>query len=295
MSVLVTGSLAIDSIYFHPGKFSDVMSNSPNLSVSLFTTRYEVRFGGTAGNIAYNLAQLGVPKVDLAANMGRDEPQYVKHLATNKVNVDLINYEDLPTAQCVLFTDVQGAQINSFYPGAMSRSYPKDWLNNSRYRVGIIAANEPNEMADWAVKMEPSCEHVIFDPGQAIHGMTGAQLLTCLDHSKYLILNEHEMSVLTSKIDSKVVMDDRTVIVTRGSRGSDITIDGRNTHIPAVAIDPTKVVDPTGAGDAYRSGLIHGILEGSIEAGCKLGSIVAAVKVQHYGGQSHKLSNFRPT
>lgn len=291
MSVLVTGSLAFDINFKFPGVFSDELksANLDHPSLSFFTPSFVSNFGGCAGNIAYNLALLNVPHV-LAGTIGHDSSEYIKHLQDNNVNTSFLQISPEATARCVLFSDRVGAQINSFFPGAMSTPYDRKEVpfDVADINLVIIAPNDPHEMIQWS---QFAAEHEIpsiFDAGQAIHGLNHNQLSAGINLAEYLIFNKSEHELAVKKLGWDPRETGKPVIITDSSRGSIIYHKNEAEHIPASPIK--ELVDPTGAGDAYRAGLIQGILNGNLVEGCYVGSDLAAIKVQTAGSQLHKLS-----
>lgn len=290
MSVLVTGSLAFDINFTHPGVFSDALksTNLDQPSLSFYTPTFVNNFGGCAGNISYNLALLGTPHI-LAGTLGQDGEEYVKHLRESRVNTEYLQIVPTPTARCVLFSDKIGAQINSFYPGAMSVPYDRENLkfDVSEVNLVIISPNDPEEMIHWSNFAADNKIPNIFDPGQAIHGLSHSQLTIGINQADYLIFNKSEHEIAISRLNFDPINTNKVVIVTDSDKGSIVYHDGREDHIPASPI--RELIDPTGAGDAYRAGLIHGILSGNLIEGCYTGADLAAIKVQSSGGQRHKL------
>lgn len=295
MTVLVTGSAAFDFIYKHPGVFGEALEQSDlnNVSLSFFSTEYSEQDGGCAVNIAYNLALLGIPH-DVAALIGSDGQHYLDRMRAKGINTEHFQRSQLPTARCTLFTDSTGAQINAFYPGAMVEHYHRP-LDMERYSLVIVSPNNPDQMEHWVELAFHSSVPVVFDPGQAIHGLSPQQLDFGFSKAFAVIMNraEHEKSCEMLGYD---IIENGTlpeaksnwVIITDGAAGSYVFFKGE--QVAAIPAHPvSEAVDPTGAGDAYRAGLIHGILTDQLVNGCQIGSILAATKVENQGGQNHTL------
>lgn len=290
MSVLVTGSIAFDSIFTHPGVFGEALeaSDLQNVSLSFFSTGYSEQDGGCAANIAYNLALMEIPH-DVAALIGSDGMDYINRMNGHGINTSRIQRSQLPTARCTLFTDSTGAQINAFYPGAMTEHYNRP-MNLGDYSVVIVSPNNPDQMERWVELAADADVPVVFDPGQAIHGLTPEQLGLGFSRAFVSIMNraEHEASMQILGYD--VIPESQNwIVITDGTEGSYVFYKGG--QVAAIpAFEAIEVVDPTGAGDAYRAGLLWGVLNDNIVHGCTIGAELAATKVANNGGQNHALT-----
>lgn len=290
MSVLVTGSIAFDAIFTHPGVFGEALEASDlnNVSLSFFSTGFSEQDGGCAANIAYNLSLLGV-RHEVAALIGSDGIEYIHRMNERGINTSRLQRSTLPTARCTLFTDSTGAQINAFYPGAMTEAYNRP-LNLQDYNVVIVSPNNPDQMERWVELASDADVQVVFDPGQAIHGLTPEQLAFGFERAFVSIMNRAEHEASMNILGYDVIPENQNwIVITDGVEGSFVFYRGE--QVAAIpAFQATEVVDPTGAGDAYRAGLLLGILQDNIIQGCTLGAELAALKIANHGGQNHQLS-----
>lgn len=286
--ILVTGSLAIDQILSSPQNFKEMIDmRQSSLSVSLFAPTIEIRHGGCAGNIAYALAQLGIAH-DVKSVIGNNASDYFEKLKDAGVNTEHIQEDPFnPTATCIIFSDAVNNQINAFNPGAMATQY-RDKSISPDTEVIIIAPNDFGEMLEWSqLASSQGVKFRVFDPGQAIHAMPKEVLIDCMVRATHIVVNESELAKLDSIALTKFCNGNGILIITAGEHGCYIRGATGTTHVPPVRVD--NVVDTTGAGDSFRSGLLWGIINNKIEEGCELGAKVASYKIQSFGGQSYTL------
>ena len=295
MKVFVSGSLAFDRIMDFPGYFSDhiLPEKIHQLSISFTVNSMTEKYGGTAGNIAYGLSLLGEKPVILAA-IGRDYQRYFQwleenHIATNGIRI----IEEEFTASAYITTDQANNQMTAFNPGAMR--YPSSYHFegvNPKDSIAIIAAGNLNDMKDYSRTFRAKGIDYIFDPSQSLPLWDGKELAQSIKGSKILISNSYELEMImhTTGLDRKRLMElTETVITTKGEEGSLVCSGDREIHIPAVK--PTKVVDPTGAGDAYRAGLIKGLIQGKDIVQCaRMGAVCASFAVECQGTQEYRFT-----
>ena len=295
MAVIVTGSLAFDQIMNLPGVFSDYIlpDKIHKLNVSFLVDTLRKEWGGTGGNIAYNLALLGI-KVELVAAIGSDGDEYMSWLAKNKVNINKIKkFKDILTASGFVITDRQDNQIWNFYGGAMMRA--KEISLSSikvKPRLVIIAPNDPKAMIQYSKECQKKKWDYLFDPAFYIPSLSKNDLLIAVKKAKIIIGNDYEITMLKRKIGphfAKASWGKQIWITTLGEKGSVIRRGKEEYRIPAAK--PKGIVDPTGAGDAYRAGFVAGYLQGQTLKVCgRMGSVCAAYTVEKYGTQTHKFS-----
>ena len=295
MNILTSGSLAHDRILDFPGYFSDhILPDKIHvLNVSFTVNSMIEKFGGTAGNIAYALSLLGEKPIILAA-IGRDYHTYFEWLMKNNMNYDNITIiEEELTASAYIITDQADNQIAGFNPGAMK--YPSSFnfdKINSKESIAIIAPGNLEDMMNYSVTCKARGIDYIFDPGQSLPMWDSQDLTQCIEGSKILISNDYELELVIDKtgLDKKELLQwTNYIIVTLGELGSRVCAPDCEIDIPA--IKPKKVVDPTGAGDAYRAGLIKGLIQCSnIEQSAKMGSVCASFAVECYGTQEYHFS-----
>jgi len=295
VSIIVSGSLAYDRIMNFPGYFSDhiIPEKIHILNVSFTVTSVVEKFGGTAGNIAYALALLGEKPVILAT-IGRDYHRYFEWLAKNNIDCNTIAIikEEL-TASAYVTTDRADNQITGFNPGAMK--YPSSFnFNrlNPQKSIAIIAPGNLEDMINYSNTCKAREIDYIFDPGQSLPMWDSQSLIQCIEGSKIMISNDYELELIIKKTGldrDDLLRRTGTIITTLGELGSRVCTLDCEISIPAVK--PKEVVDPTGAGDAYRAGLIKSIIQtGNIEQGAKMGSVCASFAVECYGTQEYHFS-----
>ncbi|QGY41057.1 carbohydrate kinase family protein [Pseudodesulfovibrio cashew] len=295
MQIYITGSLAFDRIMTFPDKFSNhILPDKIHiLNVCFLVDGLDERFGGTGGNIAYSLALLGEKSV-LLSQVGKDFASYDERLHKVGISVEGIRtIETEFTAGAYITTDQSDNQITGFNPGAMK--YPSQY-DMSRIdpseALGIISPGNLGDMIDHPRYYRENSIPFIFDPGQQIPAFTGEQLLEAFDGAEILITNDYELEMIlnaTGLTKDEVLDRVAYLITTLGEHGSVVNCNGEVTDIPAVPVD--DVVDPTGAGDAFRSGLLKGLAMGKTVAdSCKLGSVCAAYAVEKSGTQEHSFT-----
>jgi len=294
MKVLVSGTVAYDQIMNFPGYFKDnILPDKIHvLNVSFYVPESRISFGGTAGNIAYNLALLGIKPIILA-NVGNNFGDYKKWLVKNKIDISqvkVIKNQTTPTAYII--TDQADNQITAFQPGAIVKSYQLNQKILTQNSLAIIAPDNVVNFINLAKIYRQKKINYIFDPGQQVAALSGAQIKSILQGAKIFISNDYELSLVLKKTNWTLLQVQKkveTVITTLGSSGSIIYYQGKKIKVKAVR--PKKIVDPTGAGDAYRAGLIYGILQNwPWEKIGQFAGVVAVYTVEKYGTQTHRFS-----
>jgi adenosine kinase len=300
MSVLVTGSVAVDHIMIFEDHFRNhfVGDKLEKLNVAFHVPSMAKRFGGTGANIAFNLRKLGMDPVLLAA-VGSDLGAYSEWLDEHGIRRDHLRVIDEEyTAAAFITTDKGNNQIISFHPGAMDRAHEARVRDVSEdFTVGIVSPNGRQAMIDYARELKERQVHLVFDPGQGLPILDAEELITALTGASIYIVNEYEWELTRDKtgLDEDAIAERvGALVVTRGEDGSMLRRGGHEAglHIEQdrSEIAPVKAereVDPTGCGDAYRAGLLYAIAnEKSLEAGARLGSLMGALKVARQGPQS---------
>lgn len=292
--IFVSGLIAYDKILDYPGKFSDhiLPDKIHTLNVSFVAQDLSEHFGGTAGNIAYSLALLGEKPIVLAS-AGKDFGPYREHLES--VGVDLHHVRIVPdksTSQVTIMTDAGDNQIAGVYLGTMA--YPCE-LGAEDIPTDALAVVAPGNIEDMCRLPELYREkniQFLFDPGQQIPQLSADQLRDGMQGAYAIICNDYELSMITekTKLDQTQLLEkSRRLIVTLGEKGSQIITKENVLHIPPVKVG--NVLDPTGAGDAYRAGLLKGMILGwSLETSCKFAGVVAAYAIEVYGPQGHQIN-----
>ncbi len=297
--VVVSGSLAFDRIMDFPGKFSDhILPDKIHiLNVCFAINGLRENFGGTAGNIAYALSLLGVrPRV--VATVGRDFDPYRTWMIQHHLPLDHVTeVDDELTAGAYITTDQADNQITAFNPGAMRvRARFDAEAVPLRETIAIVAPGNLEDMEHLARLWRERGIPYILDPGQSLPAWGGDQLLEMIRGSFIFISNDYELE-LTCKKTGHSVEDllhlTSAVVTTRGEQGS-VLLHRDNgvqrAEIPAVKAE--KVADPTGAGDAFRAGLIKGltISRGALLHACRMGSTASAYAVEVYGTQTYRFT-----
>lgn len=291
MSALICGSLAYDTVMVFPGRFRDQIlpDRIHMLNVSFLAPKLTRYFGGCAGNIAFNLKLLGAEGHAMGA-VGHDFGPYREWLVKNGLSTRfLMVVEDAYTAQAYITTDLDDNQITAFHPGAMDHSERMPVPRDAGISIGILAPDGREGMLRHGEQFALAGIPFIFDPGQALPMFGGQDLEVFLDQADWVTVNDYEAGLLQERtglsaagIASRV----KAYIVTRGAAGSLIHTDGRVIEIPPVAA--TRILDPTGCGDAYRAGLLSGLMNGlPWETTGRIASLMGAIKVAEVGTQHH--------
>ena len=292
MKTLICGSLAYDTIMvFHDHFKHHILPEQIHiLNVSFLVPDMRREYGGCAGNIAYNLRLLGGEPL-IMATVGDDYGPYKQRLG--HLGFDTAHVREVPgtfTAQAFITTDLADNQITAFHPGAMGHSHLNRIGDAREARLGIVSPDGRQGMLDHARQFHEAGIPFIFDPGQGMPMFDGADLLEFLKLADYCTVNDYEAKMLsdrTGKPLDELAKSVKALIVTLGGDGSEIYADGQRIAIPGVK--PDDVVDPTGCGDAYRAGLLHGIAQGwGWEKTGRLASLMGSIKIAHRGGQNHK-------
>jgi adenosine kinase len=292
MNILVSGSLAFDRIMDFPEKFSDYIlpDKIHILNVCFLVNGLKEQFGGTAGNIAYSLALMGERPLILAT-AGKDFDGYEKWLCDLGLPVQGIRRIDEEfTAGAYITTDKADNQITGFNPGAMKHpcQYQLDGAD-PKETLAIIAPGNLEDMFELSTGYKERSIPYIFDPGQQIPAMSTANLIRMLDGSKLFISNDYELEMvmkLTELSKRDLLHKTGAIVTTLGDRGALIATEKEEIMVPAARAQ--AVADPTGAGDAFRAGLIKGLVTGkSLTDSARMGAVSACFSVQCQGTQCH--------
>lgn len=294
MTALISGSIAFDTIMVFNDRFKNhILPDQVHiLNVSFLVPELRKEFGGCAGNIAYNLNLLGEGAMPLAT-VGADFEPYAKWMERKGINRDHIRViDDSYTAQAYITTDMDDNQITAFHPGAMAAAHLVDVPTDVGAKVGIVAPNGREGMLQHARQFAEAGIPFIFDPGQGLPMFQGPDLLAFIEQASWVAVNDYESQLLRERTGlslEALAERVRALIVTRGGEGSSIYTDGWRIDIPVVK--PAAVVDPTGCGDAYRAGLLYGLIhELDWETTGRIASMMGALKIARYGTQNHSFS-----
>ena len=289
--ILVTGSVAYDTIMVFPDRFKNhVLPDQLHiLNVCFLTPEMRREFGGTAGNIGYNLKLLGEEPL-VMATVGEDIEPYLQRFAGLGVGTGLFKrIAGEFTAQAFITTDLDDNQIIAFHPGAMNRSHENRVGRELGAGVAIIAPDGRDGMLQHARQCAELGIPFLFDPGQGLPMFSGQELMQFIEAADYVAVNDYEGKLLEEKTGRTLKQLSGGVeafISTLGAKGSVIHTRGQSHEIPPVSA--SAVVDPTGCGDAYRAGLLYGIARGwDWPSTGRLGSLMGAIKIAHRGAQNH--------
>ena len=291
---LICGSVAFDTIMVFSDRFSNhiLPDKIHMLNVSFLVPKMRREFGGCAGNIAYNLKLLGDAGYTMAT-VGRDFGPYLEWLHKTEVPADYIRtLESEHTAQAFITTDLDNNQITAFHPGAMQHSHLNKVGEAQDITLGIVAPDGRDGMIQHAAQFAEAGIPFIFDPGQGLPMFDGKDLKRFVEQATWVAVNDYEWQLIQQKTgwtESDVTALVEALIVTRGADGSVIHTKGGPIEIPCAKA--RQVVDPTGCGDAYRAGLIHGLLHGlGWQTTGRIASLMGALKIESLGTQNHKFT-----
>lgn len=294
MHIYISGSLAYDRIMDFPGHFADhiLPQKIHVLNVCFNINGLVEKFGGTAGNIAYTLAQLGETPY-IVATSGDDFSRYERWLSENRLPTRWI--KQVPgvfTAGAYITTDLDDNQITAFNPGAMAFEADLPPLDGAPAKaVAFIGPGNKTDMMNFAKAARETNTPFFFDPGQSLNIWQGRELCEAVEGALCFISNDYELSLflqMTGWTMADVYKHVKVVITTRGPEGTVLDQQGDRILIPVIPVD--NVLDPTGAGDAFRSGMLKGWKMGlSWDICCQMGNVSAAYAVEHYGTQEHKI------
>lgn len=293
MTVVVTGSVAFDYIMQFPGHFTEhfLVDKISTVSLSFLVDSMRRERGGCATNIAYNLSLLGErPRV--MATVGQDFADYRAWLDGH--NVDTSAIETIPddfTASFFCSTDLDNCQIASFYTGAMAKACQLGFTDQEPAEIdlAVISPNDPDAMVKYVRECRSCGIPYMYDPSQQIVRLDGADLKDGIEGARVVVGNEYEFEMIKKKtgMDAERMAEQvPTVVMTRGGDGSLILSEGRSFEIPVVV--PRSITDPTGVGDAYRAGLIKGVIHDyPWPVAGRIGSLAAAYALEKVGTQNH--------
>lgn len=288
--LIITGSIAYDYIMDFPGAFSDhiLPDQIHKINLSFIVNKFAKRRGGTAGNVSYTLALLNTPHV-LFSVAGQDFDEYKKVFTKMKINIKHTKiYKDTYTATGFAMTDKSNNQIWGFFYGAM------DYVDQLKLKdvatkkdlvlIGPQGAKGSLSFVKQCIELEIP---YMFDPGFILTQVSDKELTLGVTHAKYLIGNDYELDLIKSRVKNfdKIVAN-KIVITTLGEKGATIQENEKITTIKSAK--PTKVVDPTGAGDVWRSGFLAGLERGfDLKTCAQMGAVASSFNLEQYGTQEH--------
>ena len=291
MKALICGSFAFDTIMVFPDQFKNhILPDKVHiLNVSFMVPDMRREFGGCAGNIAYNLNLLSGQVLPMGT-VGHDFEPYERWIDNNSIDRSHVTViDDAFTAQAFITTDLDDNQITAFHPGAMGMSHFNK-VNDARdISIGIISPDGRDGMIEHATQFADANIPFIFDPGQGMPMFNGEELTNFVDQATWMTLNDYEWQMFQKKTglgleDVKGRLEG--LIVTRGSEGSRIHTKEKLYEIPIAM--PEVITDPTGCGDAFRAGMLYGLMNDmDWETTGRLAALMGMVNIEQNGTQNH--------
>ena len=294
MRTLICGSIAYDTIMVFGDRFKNhiLPEQLHILNVAFLVPDLRREFGGCAGNIGYNLSMLGGEPL-IMATVGDDYMPYDERL--KKLKLSQQHVRRIPntfTAQAFITTDLDDNQLTAFHPGAMNHSHENHVHDAAGIKLGIVAPDGREGMLQHAREFHAAGVPFVFDPGQGLPMFSGEELNRFVELATYVTVNDYEGQMLQERTGRKLeelARGVKALVVTLGAKGSLVMANGRSLEIPAVPA--ARVVDPTGCGDAYRAGLLYGIVAGfDLPVAARLASVLGSIKIASRGGQNHSYS-----
>ena len=294
MSALICGSYAYDHIMvFHDRFKNHILPDKVHmLNVSFLVPDMRREFGGCAGNIAYNLKLIGGDPLPMAT-VGTDFSPYAAWM--NECGIPQTHIKEIAgayTGQAFITTDMDDNQITAFHPGAMGMSHENNVGDARDAKIGIVSPDGRDGMIEHAQQFADLDIPFIFDPGQGMPMFDGDDLMRFIEQATWVTVNDYEMQLLqdrTGKSPHEIAEHVEALIVTLGGQGSHIYTKQRRIDIPSATVE--RVVDPTGCGDAYRAGLLYGLMNDmDWETTGRIASLMGSIKIEHHGTQNHSYS-----
>ena len=294
-AALICGSVAYDTILVFPDQFkTHILPDKIHiLNVAFLVPEMRREYGGCAANIAYGVTLLGDTALPMAT-AGHDFGPYRERMVSKGISVEHIKViEEAFTAQAFITTDLDDNQITAFHPGAMQYAHLNKIADvRAKVALGIVAPDGRQAMIEHAAQFQAAGIPFIFDPGQGLPMFSGEELKQFIERAAWMAVNDYEWGLVQQKTgltQAEITDKVKALVVTRGAEGSVIYTKDRTWTIPCAK--PKAVVDPTGCGDAYRAGLIHGLLHGlNWETTGRLASLMGAIKIESRGPQNHQFS-----
>ncbi len=294
MSALICGSMAFDTIMLFKGKFKNhILADKVHiLNVSFLVPEMRREFGGCAGNIAFGLKMLGGKPLPMAT-VGSDFDVYGEWMQRHHIPMAHIKViEDSYTAQAYITTDVDDNQITAFHPGAMESADENRVSDAKDVTIGIVSPDGRDGMLKHAAQFAEAKIPFIFDPGQGMPMFDGNDFKKFIDQASWVTVNDYEAQVLqerTGLTPHEIAERVEALIITLGAKGVHIYVKDHRYEIPAAA--PLRVLDPTGCGDAFRAGLLYGLMNGmDWETTGRIAAMMGAVKIETPGTQNYRFT-----
>lgn len=294
MSALICGSFAYDNIMvFHDRFKNHILPDKVHiLNVSFLVPEMRKEFGGCAGNIAYNLKLLGGDPLPMGT-VGSDFLPYADWMAECGISGTHVKVmHDAYTAQAFITTDLDDNQITAFHPGAMAFAHHNKVTDAQGVRIGMVSPDGRDGMIEHARQFAEAGIPFIFDPGQGLPMFEKDDLLQFIEQATWLTVNDYEFQLIKERTglnDSELAARVSALIVTKGGEGSIIHVGSKVHEIPCAQTQELK--DPTGCGDAFRGGLLYGLMNDmDWETTGRLAAVLGAMKIEQHGTQNHRPS-----
>jgi adenosine kinase len=294
MTALICGSVAYDNIMVFEDSFKNhiLPDKIHMLNVAFLVPKLRREFGGCATNIAYNLKLLGEEPLPMAT-VGQDYEPYRKRLKQLGIKQTHIRQLDNTfTAQAFITTDLSSNQIIAFHPGAMNFSEKNKVADAKNVKIGMVSPDGRAGMIKHSAQFKKAKIPFIFDPGQGLPMFNGDDLRKFIEQATWVTVNDYEWELLkdrTGWTEKDITSRVDALIITLGGKGSEIHTKEQSITIPAAT--PKSVQDPTGCGDAYRAGLLYGLLHKlDWETTGRIASLMGSIKIEHQGPQNHSFT-----
>ena len=291
MSALICGSFAFDTIMVFQDKFKNhILPDKVHmLNVSFLVPDMRREFGGCSPNIAYNLKLLGGDPLPMGT-VGKDFTPYADWMDKHGIaRTHVKEVTDTYTAQAFITTDMDDNQITAFHPGAMNFSDQVKVTDAEGATIGIVSPDGRQGMIDHARQFAEENIPFIFDPGQAMPLFAGEDFKTFIEQATWVCVNDYEAELLQERTGwspHEIADKVNALIITRGGEGSHIYVGGKRIDVPAAKT--SALVDPTGCGDAYRGGLLFGLMNDlDWEVTGRIAALMGAIKIEKHGTQNH--------
>jgi adenosine kinase len=296
MSVLLTGSIAYDYLMRFPGRFVDhiITEDLHQVSLSFLVDEMTRHWGGVAANISFSMAMLGL-RPQLFGAVGRDFGEYRMWLEKNGVDCSTVKQiDEVFTASFFANTDLDNNQIASFYAGAMGLSHKFSIadVTDAKPEWVVVSPNDPSAMSKLTQECRDRGIRFIYDPSQQVPRLSGEELAHDMTGAYAMVINAYEASIISKKTGLSLHdLRERipVLVITQGKHGS-VIYEGKTEHI-VPAFPEVHIADPTGVGDAFRAGLIRGIMGGwPLPLAGLVGALCATYVLEQVGPQSHSFT-----
>jgi len=289
--LIITGTIAYDYVMDFPGKFGDhiLPDKIHKINLSFNVNKFAKRRGGTAGNVSYSLGLLRVPHI-LLSTAGKDFQEYKEDFLKLGINLDYVKIEKTSyTSTGFAMADKSHNQIWGYFLGASEKNHTLD-LNNVAKKTDLVLIGPTGAKGSMSFVFQ--CVKLgidyMFDPGFILTEVKDAQLEFGVKNAKYIIGNDYEIELIKKRVKNfNRIIKNKVLITTLGENGALIETPKKMYKIPTA--EPLKIVDPTGCGDAWRSGFLAGLQRKfDLQVCGQMGSIASSYTIENYGSQEHK-------